>query len=135
MTAPEVAEHADDAEPSPFGPDDRPVAVDDVETAVFEGEMVIFHVGPSIVHRLEAVASAVWLLCDGETTVEAMPGEVAELFGVAADDVRAPIDESLRSLAGQGLLVGFTPPRHLALRPDATHAADGTEIFESPLDP
>ncbi|MEO1058582.1 MAG: PqqD family protein [Actinomycetota bacterium] len=132
MTTPEVA---DDAEPSPFGPDDRPVAVDDVETAVFEGEMVVFHVGPSIVHRLEAVASAVWLLCDGETTVGSMPDELAELFDIDADELRTPIDDSLRGLAEQGLLVGFSPPQHLVLRPDPQHADDGTEIFEAPPDP
>ncbi len=42
---------------------------------IFDGEAVLFQESASMVHRLNAVAGAVWLLCDGETTVESMPGE------------------------------------------------------------
>ena len=72
-----------------FAPSDTPLGVDGVETAVFDGEAVLFHEGASMVHRLNAVAGAVWLLCDGETTVASMPDELAEVFGVPAADLSA----------------------------------------------
>ena len=118
-----------------FAPSDTPLGVDGVETAVFDGEAVLFHESAAMVHRLNAVAGAVWLLCDGETTVAAMPDELAEVFGVPAGDLVEPVNEALDGLAAAGLLVGHAGPIHLPLEPEAPHAADGTPILVAPPDP
>ncbi len=118
-----------------FDPSDTPLGVDGVETAVFDGEAVLFHESASMVHRLNAVAGAVWLLCDGETTVASMPDELAEVFSVPAADLVSPIGEALESLGAAGLLVGRDGPIHLPLVPDPQRSADGTPILVAPPDP
>jgi hypothetical protein len=118
-----------------FAPSDTPLGVDGVETAVFDGEAVLFHESAAMVHRLNAVAGAVWLLCDGETTVASMPDELAEVFGVAAGDLVEPISEALAGLAAAGLLVGLPGPIHVPLVPEPLRAADGTPILVAPPDP
>lgn len=118
-----------------FAPSDTPLGVDGVETAVFDGEAVLFDESAAMVHRLNAVAAAVWLLCDGETTVASMPSELAEVFATPAADLVAPIDEALEGLAAAGLLVGRAGPVHLSLMPEPRRAADGTPILVAPPDP
>ena len=118
-----------------FAPSDTPLGVDGVETAVFDGEAVLFHESAAMVHRLNAVAGAVWLLCDGETTVASMPEELAGVFGVPAGDLVEPIGEALDGLAAAGLLVGEPGPIHLPLVPEVPRAADGTPILVAPPDP
>ncbi len=118
-----------------FAPSDTPLGVDGVETAVFDGEAVLFHESASMVHRLNAVAGAVWLLCDGETTVAAMADELAGVFSVAPTDLADPIGEALDNLAAAGLLVGRDGPVHLPLVPEPSRAADGTPILVAPPDP
>jgi hypothetical protein len=118
-----------------FAPSDTPLGVDGVETAVFDGEAVLFHEDAAMVHRLNAVAGAVWLLCDGETTVASMPDELAGVFDVPADDLVGPIAEALDGLAAAGLLVGQAGPIHLPLIPEPHRAADGTPILVAPPDP
>jgi hypothetical protein len=118
-----------------FAPSDTPLGVDGVETAVFDGEAVLFHESAAMVHRLNAVAGAVWLLCDGETTVASMPDELAQVFGMPAGDLVDPIGEALAGLAAAGLLVGEAAPIHLPLVPEAPRAADGTPILVAPPDP
>jgi hypothetical protein len=120
---------------SRFAPSDTPLGVDGVETAVFDGEAVLFHESAAMVHRLNAVAGAVWLLCDGKTTVASMPGELSEVFGVPAGDLVDPIGEALAGLAAAGLLVGEPAPIHVPLVPEAPRAADGTPILVAPPDP
>ena len=118
-----------------FAPSDTPLGVDGVETAVFDGEAVLFHESAAMVHRLNAVAGAVWLLCDGETTVASMPDELAEVFGVPAGDLVDPIGEALDGLAAAGLLVGQDRTDPPAPRARAPRAADGTPILVAPPDP
>ena len=118
-----------------FAPSDTPLGVDGVETAVFDGEAVLFHEDAAMVHRLNAVAGAVWLLCDGETTVASMPDELAEVFGVPAADLVDPVGEALDGLAAAGLFVGEDAPIHIPLVPEPRRAADGTPILVAPPDP
>ena len=78
-----------------FADTDRPVAIDDVEMAVFEGEVVLFRESTRMVHRLNSVAGAVWLLCDGEIAVGAMADELGELFGTEPATLTDGIHEAL----------------------------------------
>ena len=88
-----------------------------------------------MVHRLNAVAGAVWLLCDGETTVASMPDELAEVFGVPPADLVGPIGEALDSLAAAGLLVGEDAPIHLPSCPSRRGRPTAPPILVAPPDP
>ncbi len=59
-----------------FSATDTPAAIDGVEIAVFDGEAVLFDANSSMVHRLGAIAGAVWLCCDGATDVATMIEEL-----------------------------------------------------------
>jgi PqqD family protein of HPr-rel-A system len=119
-----------------FGPTDQPRAVDDVETAVFEGDVVVYHESTGRVHQLNSTAGAVWLLCDGETSVEAMAVELGEIYAMAPDDLVEGIHQALNQIADTGLLDGAAAAAHarLAGAPDMI-AADGSRILLAPPDP
>ena len=120
---------------SRFADTDMPEGVDDVETAVFDGEAVLFRESTRMVHRLNTVAGSVWLLCDGATPVGAMAGELSELFGVDPTGLQAGVHEALQQLADEGLLVGFEPPNRMLLEPVDEVAPDGSRILTAPPDP
>ncbi|MEM8619420.1 MAG: PqqD family protein [Actinomycetota bacterium] len=117
---------------------DRPRAVDDVEIAAFDGEIVVFHVGPSVVHKLPGAIGAVWLMCDGETTVAELSPQLTELFGLADDDgtdLDQTVHSALTQLARNGLLAGQGVVATRVEDDVATRASDGSEIFVAPPDP
>jgi len=120
-----------------FGGSDRPQGFDDVETAVFDGEIVLFHESARMVHRLNATAGSVWLLCDGQTSVDSMAVELGEVFDMRPDDLLEGIYQALDQIAGAGLLVGISPthhhPRHHE-RPELV-ATDGSRMLIAPPDP
>ncbi len=117
-----------------FADADLPVGVEDVELAVFEGEAVLFRESTRMVHRLNAVAASVWLLCDGETAVGAMAAELSQLFGHEPDALVDGIHQALGQLADEGLLAGFEAPlrAHLELAEDV--ADDGSRVLRPPPD-
>lgn len=92
-----------------FSDDHRPVAADRVQTAVFDGEAVVYDEATSVVHRLAAVAAATWVCCDGRTTVEAITDVLADSFGTTSTEIRPQVHAALRSLREAGLLVGADP--------------------------
>lgn len=112
----------------------RPVAVDQVETAIFDGEAVLFRQSTGTIHQLGAVAGAVWVSCDGDTTVAAMLDELDELFGLPPADLAERVDEALSRLADEGLLVGFDAPSRPQLEGLAEPASDGSRVITCPPD-
>lgn len=112
----------------------RPVALDQVETAIFDGEAVLFRQSTGTIHQLGAVAGAVWVSCDGDTTVAAMLDELGEVFGLAPAELTAQVDEALSQLADEGLLGGFDAPPRVHLESLAEPASDGSRVITCPPD-
>jgi hypothetical protein len=103
--------------------------------AVFEGEVVLFRESTRMVHRLNSVAGAVWLVCDGETAVASMADELGEVFGVDPTTLTDGIHEALNQLAAEGLFVGAGEPGRVYLEPVEELASDGSRILHAPPDP
>ena len=86
----------------------QPAAIDGVDTAIFDGEAVLFRESTCTIHHLGAITGAVWMSCDGTTSVESMVAQLGDLFGTGAAQLAAPlatlVDEALIELADQGLL-------------------------------
>ena len=118
-----------------FSATDTPAAIDGVEIAVFDGEAVLFDANSSMVHRLGAIAGAVWLCCDGATDVATMIEELTGVFRLPGSEVAGAVHETLERFAGEGLLAGYDSPTRVGLTPDTTVADDGTEILTGPPDP
>ncbi|CAB4862425.1 unannotated protein [freshwater metagenome] len=118
-----------------FEANDRPTAIGRVSTAIIDGEAVLYHEAARTVHRLNAVASSVWLLSDGETSVNDMATELSELFAVDADVLGSAIDESLKLLADAGLLAGHEKPLPDFIESIDDYASDDSRIIPRPGDP
>lgn len=119
---------------SSFTPDSRPLAIDDTETALFEGEAVVFREATKSIHRLNASAAAVWVCCDGETTVADMIAELAEVFATVEHETERVVLEALEQLADLDLLVRPNPnPIATVTQVDDT-ASDGSRIIGCPPD-
>lgn len=111
---------------------DRPRAVDTTESAVFDGEVVVFDAATSMVHRLPYVTGAVWTCCDGDTPVAEMIDEIADSFGDDRHVVERAVFEGLSALAAAHLLVGFDDQSRSAATVEA-RAGDGRRVVVSPF--
>ncbi len=89
-----------------------------------------------MVHRLNATAGSVWLLCDGQTSVDSMAIELGEIFDMRPEDLFEGIYQALDQIAGAGLLVGIAPVHHHHHheRPELV-APDGSRMLIAPPDP
>ena len=68
---------------------------------------------PNIRMHLDAVGSAVWMACDGRTTVAQLAGVVRDRFGSTAEEARERVERFVRSLAREGS-VSFIAPAEAA---------------------
>jgi hypothetical protein len=117
-----------------FTDESLPRCVDDTETALFEGEAVVFRASTRAIHRLNATAGAVWVCCDGDTTVATMIDELAGVFGVGAAEARPQVLQALDQLAELGLLAGVDSPPKVTVRLEDERASDGSRIVSCPPD-
>lgn len=85
---------------------DRPAPPPDTDFDVVEGDGIVI-VGPGpTVHRLNLTAMAVWLACDGDTSIAEAADRVAEQFHVVGDQ-RRKVDVQVTELVDQMVAVGL----------------------------
>jgi PqqD family protein of HPr-rel-A system len=87
----------------------------DLEMVVLDGEAVIYDEGTGELHHLNPTATIVLSMCDGTAPVSGIVGEIAEAFGVQADELEKEIKGVLREFRKAGLLEG-------SLKVKASHA-------------
>ncbi len=80
----------------------RPRIIDDLEINEVRDGLIVYDGTRDRVHYLNATASVVFVLCDGDHEASAMADEIGALFGV--DPPRAEVADCLASLATEGLL-------------------------------
>lgn len=85
---------------------DRPAPHPSVDTAFLVDQAVLFDERNGQVHELNPSASAVWMLIDGQSTLDMVAADLQEILGVPADVVRPDLDGIVAQFADQGLLVG-----------------------------
>lgn len=129
------AEHPEPVSRARFTASDTPATIDGVEIAVFDGEAVLFDEASSMLHRLGAIAGAVWICCDGATDVATMIDELTDAFGLEPGEIAAAIQDALQRFADEGLLVGHENSTRLILDSETATTDDGTEILTRPPDP
>jgi PqqD family protein of HPr-rel-A system len=84
----------------------KPRIREDLATAELDGEAVIYDERSGDLHHLNPTATIIFSMCDGTSTVREMSGEIAEAFGVPADDVERQIRSLLKEFREAGLLNG-----------------------------
>ena len=77
-----------------------------VETAFLPPEAVLFDDRHGEIHHLNPSASAVWLLLDGELSVDEVAGELSEIFPVPFDQLRGDVVAAVDDFRARGLLDG-----------------------------
>jgi hypothetical protein len=103
---------------------------------VLDGDFVLFHESTRMVHRLNSTMGAVWSLCDGETTVEAMAFELGEIFAMEPAHLTDDIHRALDQIAAAGLLVGVDATSNgRDTDPSEVLAPDGSRLLIAPPDP
>src|SRR5205085_371178 len=80
-----------------------PRRADDVDWIVLEGEAVLFD-GEHL-HHLDGPGAAIWLALDGELPVPELAIEVAQHFGVEANDILLDIEDLVLVLKSRNLVV------------------------------
>ena len=84
---------------------ERPAPHPDVETAYLSPEAVLYDDRSGTVIHLNGSAAAVWMLLDGTLDIDGLSTELAVIFEVSAETIRADVQAALASYAGQNLLV------------------------------
>jgi hypothetical protein len=78
----------------------------DLEERLFGSELVILDGGRATVVCLNAVAAAIWEMCDGRHTAAQIAAELAEAFGIATSRVDRDVRRVLDQLSVRGFLEG-----------------------------
>lgn len=86
---------------APTGPVARHPAL---ETAYLAPEAVLYDDRSGQVLHLNGSAAAIWMTLDGELTVDGVVAELAAIFEVAPEAIRADVDAALADFARLGLL-------------------------------
>ena len=73
-----------------------------VHSQFFDGEAVLALGGE--LHFLNSVAALVWQCCDGESSAVEIAEDLAEIFGVAPESLKADVDKAIRDFEDAGLL-------------------------------
>ena len=87
--------------------DDLPSTKDGLEVNEVKDGLVVYDPERDRVHYMNATASVVFTLCDGEHDRTAIGASLAEAFGLA-DPPSTEVDACLRQLTDEGLLRSTT---------------------------
>jgi hypothetical protein len=100
-------EHHPNDQPRPASPDPsaRPLPRPDLTTAELDGETVVYDPSNGQVHQLNATATLVWSLCDGERSVDDLARLVAESYAIPLDEARGDVAELVAGLLAANLVV------------------------------
>ncbi len=82
----------------------RPLVRSDVLTTEIDGEMVVFDAPSDTVLKMNPSATTIWSCCDGTATVDEIAADIAEVYGVDEEVVRAQIADLLAQWSAKGLL-------------------------------
>ena len=67
-------------------------------------ELLLHRPGGSLVLSLNATARAVWELCDGRRSIEAIALDLTRRFQAPAGEILAAVERVVQELADQGLI-------------------------------
>jgi hypothetical protein len=102
----------------------------DVAGVELDGEAVLYHERLQIVCVLNPTATLVWGCLDGSIDLDALAGELAELFAADPGAIREEVLAAVRGFGRLGLLADVTPdPEQVA-----SQALPGLDLGHEPPD-
>lgn len=75
-----------------------------VRARVIDAEVVMLDGQRQLVHQLNETASYIWDRCDGEHTLTAIAGELAQAFDVCIETAERDVAATVRQLEAVGLV-------------------------------
>jgi Coenzyme PQQ synthesis protein D (PqqD) len=100
-----------DVLPSEISPDFTPARGDAVFTVELDGEAVLLDEDRNRLHHLNHTATLLWLLFDGEISLDRLADEVSAELAVPKGTVLADALAVARHLAEEGLIGDVAPPQ------------------------
>src|SRR5437867_7566320 len=82
----------------------KPKARSDLTVVELEGEAVIYDDATRQVHYLNRTATIVFKLCDGNSTVKELSGDIADAFSMQPEEVERQVRVLIRSFRAAGFL-------------------------------
>lgn len=82
----------------------KPKVRSDVSVVELEGEAVIYDDETRQVHYLNRTATIVYKLCDGNSTIKELSGDIADAFSLPAEQVERQVRTLIRSFREAGFL-------------------------------
>lgn len=83
----------------------RPMHAPGVAAETIDDELALYAPGRSEAVILNRTAAEVWRLCDGSRTGEDIIRQLAELYDVSQDDIRAQVTATVDKLTAHGCLL------------------------------
>lgn len=97
---------------------------DALSSVELDGETVIYDESNGSVHLLDPIATIVWSVLDGTSTLEDICADLVETFGADPQQVRGDVVTLAQHLGHSGLLAGVRGDRIPAPMADAPPADD-----------
>jgi len=97
---------------------------DTLSTVELDGETVIYDDSNGSIHLLDPIATVVWSVLDGTSSLEEIAADLAEAFGADPAQVRSDIVTLVRNLGHSGLLAGVQGDGSASPVPDQGQARD-----------
>ena len=82
----------------------RPKVREDLAVVELDGEAVVYDEANNLIHHLNPTATIIFNLCDGQSTVQQLAGEISSVFDVEAGEVERQIRAILRQFREQKFL-------------------------------
>jgi hypothetical protein len=108
-----------------IGPDFVAQPRREVVTVEIDGDAVVYDELRETTHLLNPTGAIVWRLLDGETRLDELSADLAEVFGVGVEEVLADVVALVHELGQRGLL------EHVAAE-DACDVLEQTEAGNLP---
>lgn len=89
--------------------DERPVRRTDVEVVDVGDEQLIWDPNTDRVHRLDAVAALIWPFLDGTATLGELAADVADVWGISAEQAQEALSSMIDLLESAFLLASEDP--------------------------
>jgi PqqD family protein of HPr-rel-A system len=89
----------------------RPRARDGLTVLELDAEAVVYDEDTGNLHHLNPTASVVFSLCDGTATAKELSADLADAYGMPAEEVEVQVRRLLRQLKRAGLLESIGGPR------------------------
>jgi hypothetical protein len=80
----------------------------EVVTVEIDGDAIVYDELRETTHLLNPTGAIVWGLLDGETRLDELSADLAEVFGVGVEEVLADVVALVRELGQRGLLEHVT---------------------------